>query len=269
MFTLESADAGRMRRLDSRLLVWMVVTAATALFVLGLLRAPYPYADPRFAVALFDTEVQVTLLLAVATALWFPGRRMGLRAPRLAPPRAAAIRRVAPLVLLLLAAAGAWAVARLSLPAGAAFDDGLSWRVLRTTALVGVNEEWLFRGLLLAAFCRWWGLRRGAIAASLAFGAFHVINVLAGQPPAMVAVQVLVTLLMGAIFLMAALGTRSLLLPMVGHALYDFAVIDIGRLAAAGANATGMLVVTVLGLALGIWCLIEIGRLRGAEPYPT
>lgn len=264
MFTLESADAGRMRRLDSRLLVAAVVAAATALLVLGLLRAPYPYEDPRFVVALFDTEVQLVLLLAVTTALWFPARRLGLRAPRLV-----AIRRVAPLAVLLLGAAAAWAVARLTLPAGTAFDDGLSWRVLRTTALVGVNEEWLFRGLLLAAFCRWWGLRRGAIAASLAFGAFHAINALAGQPPVMVAVQVAVTLVLGAVFLMAALGTRSLLVPMLGHALYDFAVIDIGRLAAAGANATGLLALSGLGLALGLWCLLEIGRLRGAEPYPT
>jgi len=263
MMTLDMAEAGRMRRLDRRLPVVAVFAAVTALFVIGLLRSPYPYADPRFAVALFGTELQVALLLAVVTAVWFPIRRLGLRMPRIV-----AVRRVAPLALLLLVAAGAWGTARFTLPAGAAFDEGLSWQVLRSTALVGLNEEWLFRGLALAAFCRWWGLRRGALAATAAFGAFHAINAFAGQPPAMVAVQVAMTCVLGAIFLMAALGTRSLIPAMVGHALYDFAVIDIGRLVTAGASPVAMLALPLVGLALGVWCLVEIGRLRGSEPFP-
>jgi membrane protease YdiL (CAAX protease family) len=263
MMTLDIAETGRMRLLDRRMPMAAVFAAATALFVLGLLRAPYPYSDPRFAVALFGTELQVALLLAVVTAAWFPIRRLGLRTPRLV-----AVRRIAPLALLLLAAAGAWVAARFTLPAGAAFDDGLSWQVLRSTALVGLNEEWLFRGLALAAFCRWWGLRRGALAATAAFGAFHAINALAGQPAAMVAVQVAVTFVLGAIFLMAAIGARSLIPAMLGHALYDFAVIDIGRLVAAGASPTTALVLPLIGLVLGVWCLVEIGRLRGSEPFP-
>ena len=146
-------------------------------------------------------------------------------------------------------------------------DTAHSWLVLRSTVLVGINEEWIFRSLLLAAFCRWWGLRLGAIVALISFGAFHLLNMAGGVPLSLGAVQVVSTILLGSIFLMGAIDSRSLLLPMAVHALYDFAVLDITAFNQAGANPTPLLIAVVVGVILGIVSLVRIARLQGGEPY--
>jgi membrane protease YdiL (CAAX protease family) len=160
----------------------------------------------------------------------------------------------------------AWVVMRVQLPAGTPVDNTQSMLVIRTTALVGLNEEWIFRGLLLAAFCRWWGLRRGAFAALVAFSAFHLLNIAGGVEPLASLFQFANTFVLGAIFLCAALGSRSLIIPMVGHALYDFAVIDMNSLAKLTALSPAMAVAPVVGWLLGLWCVYKLWQLRGHEP---
>lgn len=252
----------RVQRLDNRPLVIVVFLAALALFLWGELRSAYPYSDPRFVSGYFSTEVQVSVFMLVATVLWFPARRIGLRWPQLAN-----WRQLMPLAVLVLAAVGAWAATRLSLPQQTQVQAEQSWLVLRTTLMVGLNEEWIFRGLLFAAFSRWLGLRRGALVALLLFGGFHLINMVAGVRPSQSAIQFVMTIVLGSSFLLAALGSRSLLLPMLAHGLYDFAVIDIASLVSNGASVLPSAVVPLVGVVTGLFSLFQITRLTGNEPY--
>jgi membrane protease YdiL (CAAX protease family) len=132
---------------------------------------------------------------------------------------------------------------------------------------VGLNEEWIFRGFLLVAFVRWWGQRRGAFAALTAFSAFHLLNIAGGVPPHLALIQFVSTFLLGSVFLLGALATRSLLLPMVAHALYDFAVIDMVRLVAAGASPLTLTIVPIAGFIVGILSVFWMTRLTDGEPY--
>jgi uncharacterized protein len=255
-------DPDRVRRLDRRGLVLGVAALAFAVMLGGLLASPHPYGSVDFVVDFFAAELVLAAVLLGAVLAAFPAARLGLGAPRGIEPR-----RVVPLALLLAAAVGMWLFARASLPDGAAADADTSWRVLRTTALVGFNEELLFRGLLLVAFWRWWGARRGAVAAMVAFGAFHLLNMAGGVPPLGAAFQFLFTMLAGAIFIQGAVGARSLWPAMVVHALYDAATFDLGRFAVAGAGHGPALALGGIALVLGVWSLVQFRSLAGAEPY--
>ncbi len=263
MSALPTSSSGQARPhpLDRRGLIWAIFFVLMAIFLAGELLSPYPYTDTRFVVAYVVTEVIVsTLLLAVTLTLFVPAE-LGLRRPG----RGVA-GSVWPVFVLVGAVLVAWIVMRVQLPAGTPVDNTQSLLVIRTTLLVGLNEEWIFRGLMLAAFCRWWGLRRGVFAALLAFSAFHLLNLAAGVAPLSSLFQFANTFVLGAIFMYAALGSRSLLVPMLGHALYDFAVVDMNSLAALTALSPTMAVAPVLGWLLGPWCLYKLWQLRGHEP---
>lgn len=252
------------RSLDRRVPVWGVLAAALVLLAWGELRATAPYSSPDFVVGYFWTELQLTALLLLATAWWWPPRRLGLRLPQ-APGAWVQVLPLALLVALALAVRF-WTGAQLS--AASTPDSATSLLILRTTLAVGVNEEWLYRGLALAAFSHWWGWRRGWMAALLAFGCLHLINLIGGVPPAAAAFQFFNTMLLGSVFLLAAVATRSLLWPALGHALYDWAVIDTARCIAAGAPAWGSLALTVLAMLLGGWGLWALWHQSPRVPYP-
>ena len=251
-----------MRRLDRPVLVLGVAALGFAVMLAGLLASPHPYGTTAFVVDFVVAEaVLAAMLLGIVLAL-FPASRLGLGAPRDVD-----VRRIAPLALLLAACIGAWLAARAALPAGASADAATSLRVLRTTALVGFAEELLFRGLLLAAFWRWWGARRGALAAVVVFGSFHLLNVAGGVAPTAAAFQFAFTTLAGAIFLQGAVGARSLWPAMVVHAIYDAAVFDVNRFAQAGAGMGPALSLAAVAGVLGLWSFVGLRGLRDDEPY--
>lgn len=254
----DSVPAGRLGQPG---VVWGWFFGMVLVFLAGIVLSPHPYADPRFVVGFVTTELIVTALLVASLAL-FPAAAVGLRAPVVARGR-----WLAPAVILSAVAFAAWVAARRALPPDAGFDTQASWLVLRTTALVGVNEEWIFRGVLLAAFARWWGLRRGAFAALFMFGSFHLLNMAAGVPPVLAVVQLCSTFLLGSTFLLVALGSRSLVPAMILHGFYDFAVVDINRMIAAGAPGEFSLGVMVCGALCGVWSLVEMARLKPADPF--
>ncbi|MFO1326305.1 MAG: CPBP family intramembrane glutamic endopeptidase [Rubrivivax sp.] len=241
--------------LDRRAPVWAVLAIAFVLLGWGEVRAVHPYTSAASVVDYVWTELQVTALLLVSTALFWPWRRLGLRWPQAAPWRC-----VAPLLLLVAAALALRLWVATQLPAEARPDAATGWRLLRTTVLVGLNEEWLFRGLALAAFCRWWGWRRGWLAATLAFASLHLLNLLGGVPPAGAAFQFANTFLMGAVFVLAAAATRSVLWTAPAHAVYDWAVIDSQRHLAAGASPVAPLAMTAFALVLGAYSLWTLWR---------
>lgn len=257
----DAAAQPRPHPLDRRGLIWSIFVVLMAIFLAGELLSPYPYSDTRFVVAYVITEVIVAGLLLSLTLTLFAPAELGLRRPQRRP-----VGAVWPVLVLVGAVLTAWLVMRVQLPPGTPVDNAQSLLVMRTTLLVGLNEEWIFRGLLLAAFCRWWGLRRGAFAALAAFSTFHLLNLAAGVAPLSSLFQFANTFVLGAIFLCAALASRSLFIPMVGHALYDFAVIDMNSLAKVSGLSPAIGVAPVLGWLLGLWCLYKLWQLRGHEP---
>ncbi len=259
--TTSSADR-RLRNLDNRLLVTAVFVGAMALYLYGTLQAKHAYGDTRFVIDYVTTELQVAAFMLVVTAVFLPARRIGFRRPH----RGSA-RGLWPFAVLMLTAMGAWIAARLSVSSDVAIDNETSLLILRTTLLVGLTEEWIFRGLLLAALSRWLGLRRGAAAALVLFGLFHLLNIAAGVPPVIGAMHAVSTMLIGSTFLLAAVETRSLVVPILAHALYDFVVIDMTSLMPVGASGVPIIVVSVVGILAGIVNLIRIARLQAREPY--
>jgi hypothetical protein len=249
--------------LDRRAPVWGVLVIAFVLLAWGEYTAIDPYTSTAFVVGYFWTELQVSALLVLATALFFPWRKLGLRAPQ-----AAAWRHVAPLALLIVVVLGVRVWAGTQVPSDARPDTATAWLLLRTTLAVGLNEEWLFRGLALAAFCHWWGWRRGFLAALLAFACLHLLNLIGGVPPIGAAFQFVNTFLMGSVFMLAAVHTRSLLWPMLGHAVYDWAVMDTQRYIGAGASNLPSGLMSLFALLLGLYSLWTLWHTPEREPYP-
>jgi membrane protease YdiL (CAAX protease family) len=235
-----------------------------ALLAWGEIRATAPYTSPAFVIGYASTELQLTVLLLLATAVFWRGSRLGLRWPQ-APETWS---QLAPLTLLVALAVGARLWTGAQVVADARPDAPTSLLLLRTTLLVGLNEEWLFRGLALAAFSHWWGWRRGWLAALLAFGCLHLLNLIGGVPPAAAAFQFLNTMLLGSVFLLAAVATRSLFWPMLGHAVYDWAVIDATRFIAAGAPPSASLALAAVATLLGLWSLRTLWRMPERTPFP-
>lgn len=254
----------RLRNLDSLWLPLLLIGSMTAFGFYSASQSTLNYGGGRFVASLFSSELASTAFLALITLLFFPVRHIGLRLPR----RPANWSQLWPVLVLLATVFISWLAMRLSLPAGNSMDNAQSQQVFFTTLLVGLNEEWIFRGLLMAAFCRRFGLRNGALLALLCFGLAHAGNALNSENPGLQLLQVISTALTGSILALAALAMRSLLPAMLAHALYDFMVVDMGDLSAAGANAVFMAPMFLVGVVLGIYGIYRVFTLQGGEPFP-
>lgn len=94
------------------------------------------------------------------------------------------------------------------------------------TLFVGIGEEIAFRQVLFGALLtrsaeRGGTLARPILVSSLAFSALHIVNVLGGQTPAQVGVQLVLTFLAGLLFAGLYLQTKSLLAMIAFHWLWD------------------------------------------------
>lgn len=258
-----SGGSSRRTRLDRPGPALVVAALGFATMLGGLIASPHPYGSTAFVVDFLVAELALAIVVVGAALAFFPVADIGLRAPRVVAPR-----RLLPLALLCAGAVGAWWIARAAVTDPAAADLATTGRVLRTTALVGLNEEVLFRGLLLAALWRAFGARRGAFAALVAFGSFHLLNVAGGLTPGAAAFQCVFTIVCGAVFLQAAIGSGSLWPSIVGHGLYDLVVFDLGRFAAAGAGHGPALALWALAVVTGVVSLAMLRGLDGPGPYP-
>jgi membrane protease YdiL (CAAX protease family) len=90
------------------------------------------------------------------------------------------------------------------------------------TLLVGVFEELLARGMLIA------GLRRRLpefwvwLLSSLIFGMLHLLNILAGQAVGTTILQVVFAASFGSALYIARRLTRTIVTPIIMHAVWDF-----------------------------------------------
>lgn len=90
--------------------------------------------------------------------------------------------------------------------------------------MVGFNEELLFRGILTygARGSGPWSEARTMLVSALGFGLFHLPNVLVGQELGPTLIQVGYASFMGIALTVSMRISRSILLPVALHALWDF-----------------------------------------------
>ena len=87
--------------------------------------------------------------------------------------------------------------------------------------LIGLFEELLFRGVLLHGLRSRLSAGRAVIAAALVFGAFHAVNAVIGQDPAMTLIQMAGATGLGLFFGAVTVQARSLWPAIALHALWD------------------------------------------------
>lgn len=260
-----SATNGLGRLLNSPGKIAGVFFAVVGILVVGMRINPEKYDSPRFGSAHLPVEIVAALVVAFVL-LTVPDRgQLGWR-------RGEGRTRswlVLPLLAVGLAVLSA-ALTYASLPRSAAIDAVLVGRTVTTSLLVGFVEEVLFRGLLLVALVRALGIGGGVLVSSLCFGVVHGINVLGGAPIGQTLIQVTFTCILGTLFLLAAMGTRSLLLPILLHAVWDSAAFLNIYLQTLGASANA---VSVLASALGVLGVVQtfrvVRRWTRGDIYPV
>lgn len=254
----------RLRNLDNLWLIGAVYIISMVLLTLGEIYSPVPYTDPLFVVEYFWTELQVAGLLLLATAFFLDWKRIGFTIPIFTDAK-----KLIPLLLVTAAGFAAWFIGLVTLPEGTQYDLGTALKVWRTTAVVGLTEEWMYRGILFVFFSRWFGLKKGAFIAMLFFGILHLINLVGGVPLPAATFQFFNTMILGSVFILASVGTRSLLFPIICHGLYDLFVIEATRMHGLGSLQYGSLVTVLISIPVGIYCIIQITKFNGKEPFTT
>ena len=126
--------------------------------------------------------------------------------------------------------------------------------------MVGFNEELLFRGILAygARGSGPWSEARTMLISAFGFGLFHLPNVLAGQALGSTLIQVGYAFCMGCAFSISMRLSRSILLPVAMHALWDFSTFTSKSKPPGTALALAsfaMLLVTLILIAVVVaWC---------------
>lgn len=127
--------------------------------------------------------------------------------------------------------------------------------------LVGFNEELLFRGILTngARGPGPWSEARTMLVSALGFGLFHLPNVLVGQALGPTLIQVGYAFVMGIALTVSMRISRSILLPVAMHALWDFSTFTSKahppNTALSLASFAMLLTTVILILAAVVWSL--------------
>lgn len=90
------------------------------------------------------------------------------------------------------------------------------------TALVGLSEEWMFRGVLFQGLRSRLSMWPAILLTSLLFGAVHVLNVITTGQLAEAAVQAVAAFMSGMLLIALLIRTGSIWVPITYHALWDF-----------------------------------------------
>lgn len=92
---------------------------------------------------------------------------------------------------------------------------------LLITSLIGINEEFIFRGIILSAL-RKNGRLSSIITSSIIFGLFHLLNLVYGADIIDTVVQVVFATGFGLVMAVTKYETGEMLSPIIIHALWDF-----------------------------------------------
>jgi membrane protease YdiL (CAAX protease family) len=139
---------------------------------------------------------------------------------------------------------------------------GLVLALLASTALVGLGEELMFRGLGVVAF-RDAGFTEGKVAlwTSVIFGAVHMTNVFTEGPGAFL--QAAVVSITGYFFYLSRRSFGTILVPVIIHGLYDFSIFSHAIGLDENKGDVQSLVPMLIGLILFI---VVFSRFKKIEP---
>jgi len=90
------------------------------------------------------------------------------------------------------------------------------------TALIGLSEEWMFRGVLFQGLRSRLDMWPAILLTSLLFGAVHVLNVITTGQLLEAVVQSVAAFMSGMVLLALLIRTGSIWVPIAYHALWDF-----------------------------------------------
>jgi membrane protease YdiL (CAAX protease family) len=107
--------------------------------------------------------------------------------------------------------------------------------VMLNTMLVGLSEEWMFRGVLFQGLRSRLALWPAILITSALFGAVHVVNVVTTGQLGEAVVQAVAAFMSGMVLIALLIRTGSIWVPIVYHALWDFGTF----VASAGSAARG------------------------------
>jgi membrane protease YdiL (CAAX protease family) len=99
---------------------------------------------------------------------------------------------------------------------------GIMLFVAINTALVGLSEEWMFRGVLYRGLRSRFAIWTAIILSCLLFGSVHVLNVFVTGEFGEAVLQAMTAAMSGLVFVALLIRTGSLWVPIVYHALWDF-----------------------------------------------
>ncbi|SMR83436.1 hypothetical protein SAMN04488030_3355 [Aliiroseovarius halocynthiae] len=179
----------------------------------------YSYEMPEMTRVLWAVEVALTGI-AIAAVLSLGGfARNGF-----GPIRWKQTFWILP--LLLIAVIGTVQVLVAAIAGGlSASQWGLLGVIGLTTALVGFSEEVMFRGALLHAALKRFGVKTAMVLSAAAFSSLHAVNVLGGLAPSAMVVQLVLTFVVGLLLAPIALRIGNLWPLIIWHALWDFALV--------------------------------------------
>ncbi len=231
------------------MLIWFllagVVAASAALILMSLkIGSAALHGDPETALGSSPFEMLAALAFAVATVgMMLIERRpagaygVGLKGlmPRLAHGLATGLGLMALLVGALVVLGGLKIDAVL-LHGGEARRQALLWGV--AFIAVGVSEELLFRGYLMATLARGIGFRWAAIISSVLFGLTHISNHGEGV------VGIVAVVLIGLVFAYSVWKTGSLWWAIGFHIAWDWAESFLFGVGDSGFQAKGVLLAT-------------------------
>lgn len=136
--------------------------------------------------------------------------------------------------------------------------QGITWNTTTVVYLigalvVGLTEEYIFRGALFAAFKKA-GVGDTAliVVSALIFAAFHMVNGLAGGNLIALVFQVLFTFGLGILLGVIYLKTKALLPIAFAHGFYDFSVLAPGHALFNMGGITNILILTIALIILGV-----------------
>ncbi len=136
--------------------------------------------------------------------------------------------------------------------------QGITWNTTAVVYLigalvVGLTEEYIFRGALFAAFSKA-GVGDTAliVVSAVIFAAFHMVNGLAGGNLIALVFQVLFTFGLGIFLGVIYLKTKALLPIAFAHGFYDFSVLAPGHALFTMGGITNILILTIALIILGV-----------------
>jgi membrane protease YdiL (CAAX protease family) len=135
---------------------------------------------------------------------------------------------------------------------------------------VGISEELMFRGVLLSSLVRIYKFWRAAIILSLMFGMVHVLNGFITGLFFESFVQAILATFSGFIFLAIRVKTKSIVLAIAIHWLWDFSVFMSATNPHAGGKIIEMMVSIVLAaspLAFGILGIAQLRNRKVVEDF--